>query len=209
MRVIAGEYGRRRLVAPKGDTTRPTPDRLREALFSILGPRLNGVEFHDLYCGSGAVGIEALSRGALRCTFVESDPAALAALRENLKTLGVGQKGIVLPKRVSAILGGRKWQGIVFLDPPYEANKEYEATLAALSQSEAGLLLVQHDRRLELPKRCGAFAFERELKQGDNCVSFYGRVAEGTGSEVSNSIGISTNASFSLPGSAPSVISSR
>lgn len=106
MRVIAGEFGRRKLEAPKGDTTRPTPDRLRESLFSILAPELEGVEFTDLYCGSGAVGIEAISRGAAHCTFVERDRAALEALEKNLKALGVGTRATVVPKPVGAYLGG-------------------------------------------------------------------------------------------------------
>lgn len=173
MRVIAGQYGRRKLAAPAGETTRPTPDRLREALFSILAPRLEGETFHDLYCGSGAVGIEALSRGAARCTFVESDRAALAALRGNLTSLGIGREAIVVPKRVSAVLDGGTWPGIVFVDPPYELDKEYEAALEALGGGESQLILVQHDKRRVLPERCGRFTLTRVLRQGDNCVSFY------------------------------------
>ncbi len=173
MRVIAGQYGRRKLAAPAGETTRPTPDRLREALFSILAPRLEGETFHDLYCGSGAVGIEALSRGAARCTFVESDRAALAALRSNLSSLEIGREAVVVPKRVNAVLGGQSWPGIVFVDPPYELDKEYEAALEALGGGESRLILVQHDKRRVLPERSGRFRQQRVLRQGDNCVSFY------------------------------------
>lgn len=173
MRVIAGEFGRRKLVAPKGETTRPTPDRMREALFSILSGRVEGVPFTDLYCGSGAVGIEALSRGASRCTFVEKDRAALDALRENLATLGIGTRAEVVAKPVGSVLGQRRWEGVVFVDPPYEAESEYESCLIWLAKSAAELVLVQHNRRLKLPQTVGRLECSRQLKHGDNWVSFY------------------------------------
>lgn len=173
MRVIAGEFGRRKLEAPKGDVTRPTPDRLREALFSILAPRLEGVAFTDLYCGSGAVGIEAISRGAARCTFVERDKAALEALRANLAALKIGPRAEVIAKPVGSVLGQRLWTGIVFVDPPYEAAADYENCLEWLGKSEAELVLVQHDRRLKLAEQPGKLSMYRQLKQGDNWVSFY------------------------------------
>jgi 16S rRNA (guanine966-N2)-methyltransferase len=174
MRVIAGEFGRRKLVAPNGETTRPTPDRMRESLFSILAPRIEGVAFVDLYCGSGAVGIEALSRGAKHCTFVERDKAALEALRKNLAALKVGMRAEVVAKPVGSVIGQRKWEGIVFVDPPYEAVTDYESCLEWLGKSDAELVLVQHDRRMKLSEKYGRLEMSRQLKQGDNCVSFYG-----------------------------------
>ncbi len=174
MRVIAGEFGRRKLVAPRGDTTRPTPDRLRESLFSILAPQLEGQPFADLYCGSGAVGIEALSRGASRCVFVENDKAALAALQQNIQSLGLQRRAQVLPRPVTAMVNKHHWEGIVFLDPPYDKAAEYETCLAALGENPPTLVLVQHDRRLELPGKPGKLSCFRQLRQGDNCVSFYG-----------------------------------
>ena len=173
MRVISGEFGRRKLIAPKGETTRPTPDRMRESLFSILGDRVAGAAFTDFYCGSGAVGIEALSRGARRCTFIEKDKAALEALRANLTALGVGPRAEVVAKPVGAVLSQRRWEGIVFVDPPYESETEYENCLLWLGKSAAELVLVQHDRRLKLPERVGQLECSRQLKQGDNWVSFY------------------------------------
>lgn len=173
MRVISGEFGRRKLIAPKGETTRPTPDRMRESLFSILGDRVVGATFTDFYCGSGAVGIEALSRGARRCTFIEKDKAALEALRENLTTLGLGTRSEVVAKPVGSVLSQRRWEGIVFVDPPYESATEYENCLLWLGKSAAELVLVQHDRRLKLPQKIGRLECSRELKQGDNWVSFY------------------------------------
>jgi len=174
MRVIAGEFGRRKLIAPKGDTTRPTPDRLRESLFSILTPRIEGVAFSDLYCGSGAVGIEALSRGAKRCTFVERDKTALEALRENLSALKLGARAEVIAKSVGSVIEQRGWEGIVFVDPPYDAVTDYENCLEWLGKSEAELVLVQHSKRLKLGTQYGRLELQRQLKQGDNWVSFYG-----------------------------------
>jgi 16S rRNA (guanine966-N2)-methyltransferase len=147
---------------------------MREALFSILAPQLQGVPFTDLYCGSGAVGIEAISRGAASCTFVEKDRAALDALRENLAALKIGARAEVVAKAVGGVLGQRRWKGIVFVDPPYAAANDYEACLEQLGKSEADLVLVQHDRRLQLPESTGRLRRYRHLKQGDNWVSFYG-----------------------------------
>lgn len=176
MRVIAGEFRSRKLVAPMGDATRPTPDRLRESLFSILQTRVERKVFYDLYAGSGAVGIEALSRGASRAVFVEHDGNALAALKENLDALRLSARALVVRKRVHAAIGNGV-SGIVFADPPYDAPAEYEKLAAALA-SETGdieLLLIQHDRRLALPAAIGELRPYRELKQGDNVIAFYGR----------------------------------
>ena len=104
MRIIAGDFKSRRLVAPEGDQTRPTPDRLREALFSALGHRVVDTVFLDAYAGSGSVGIEALSRGAKRAIFVEKHPKALAALRANLASLGLSDRATVIATAVSRAL---------------------------------------------------------------------------------------------------------
>ena len=120
MRVIAGRYGGRRLVAPPGRATRPTSDRVREALFSILGP-VEGAAVLDLFAGSGALGIEALSRGAARATFVDSGPRAVAAIRANLESLGADAG--VHRLDAAAFVGKASAAGdaydLVFLDPPY------------------------------------------------------------------------------------------
>lgn len=181
MRVIAGEFGRRKLETPRGDTTRPTPDRMREALFSMIAPRIEGVSFTDLYAGSGAVGIEALSRGASRAIFVENDRDALETLRRNLKELGLERRAEVISAPVRKALG-RRMEGIVFVDPPYGAEAEYELCMTHFGALPPDLLLVQHDRRLKLPETSGQVSLLRQLKQGDNRVSFYlrgGGVAPG------------------------------
>lgn len=176
MRVIAGELRSRKLIAPPGDGTRPTPDRLRESLFSILQLQIEDKVFYDLYAGSGSVGIEALSRGASRVVFVENDRAAIDALRQNLRALKIENRGLVVQKRAhSAIPNGIS--GIVFADPPYNMPKEYEHLVSALEDEgeDIELLLIQHDRRLPLQEKIGELIRYRELKQGDNVVSFYAR----------------------------------
>jgi 16S rRNA (guanine966-N2)-methyltransferase len=136
MRVIAGEYRSRVLAAPVGMATRPTSDRLRETLFNVLAPRIAGARFLDLYAGSGAVGIEALSRGAAHVVFVERAAAALKALRLNLERLGITAGFEIHAGGVASFLRGPRTGAelfdVVFLDPPYEAAEEYEATLGSL-----------------------------------------------------------------------------
>src|SRR5215472_11221821 len=135
MRVIAGTYRSRTLEAPPGLATRPTSDRLRETLFNVLAPRIQGARFLDLYAGSGAVGIEALSRGASQAVFVERAAGALKVLRSNLARLGL-EKGVrVVPGSVAGFL--RNVEGVthfdvVFMDPPYDAAGEYAAVLESL-----------------------------------------------------------------------------
>jgi 16S rRNA (guanine966-N2)-methyltransferase len=122
MRIVAGELGGRRLRAPKGDATRPTTDRARESLFSRLGP-VDGLDAIDPFAGTGALGLEALSRGALTCAFAETAHAALACLRENIEELGVGERCTVARIDGRRLLereavAGRRY-GLVLLDPPY------------------------------------------------------------------------------------------
>src|SRR5438552_16807101 len=169
MRVIAGEFRRRLLKSLPGLDVRPTPDRLREALFNVLTPRIEGVVFADLYAGTGAVGIEALSRGARRALFVEQDRAAVGVIRENLKTLGIEGRADVRQGKVSALVKNLE-ADIVFVDPPYRLDGEYESTLAAV---HADLVLVQHDVRRVLAESHGALRRTRILRQGDNCITFY------------------------------------
>jgi 16S rRNA (guanine966-N2)-methyltransferase len=172
MRVIAGEFRSRRLKTVRGLETRPTPDRLREALFNVLTPRITDSLFLDAYAGTGAVGIEALSRGARRCVFVEKSRAAAAVIRENLTALGLENRAEVFTAKALPVLE-RVQADIVFLDPPYDLEKEYEAALAALGKTETGLVIVQHSVRLSLPQEYGRLRRRRILKQGDNSLSFF------------------------------------
>ena len=188
MRIIAGTLRARTLEAPAGLATRPTSDRLREALFNVLAPRIEGAVFLDLYAGSGAVGLEALSRGAAQVVFVERAPEALKVLRGNLARLGITAGFHVQQGSVAAYL--RRAQAsraagfdLVFLDPPYDASDEYAATLGLLGGAAAGLLaagalvIAEHRRKEPLEERYGALARARLLEQGDASLSFY-RAAE-------------------------------
>jgi 16S rRNA (guanine(966)-N(2))-methyltransferase RsmD len=202
MRVIAGTYRSRQLVAPKGTGTRPTSDRLRETLFNILAPRLEGCRFADLYAGTGAVGIEAISRGAAQVWFAEKAEAALAAIRENLKALKIAGGYVIEERGTGALLerlaktAQKAAEGaeavrtgglldVVYLDPPWEAEAEYEKTLHLLGSTRgkamlaAGALVVaEHSSKAGLADRYGELAQTRMLKQGDAALSFYAVAAE-------------------------------
>ena len=189
MRVIAGSLRGRVLAAPVGLETRPTADRLRETLFNVLTQgvrdRVAGAGFLDLYAGSGAVGIEAASRGAAPVVFVEQGAAALAVLRKNLEGLGLKGAGIRVEKRgVGRFLREAAGEfGVIFLDPPYELEAEYEGTLGLLGGPCAGLVadggwvVAEHRRKRPLEERYGRLRRVRVIEQGDAGLSFY-EVAE-------------------------------
>jgi len=177
MRVIGGEFRSRAIKSLPGLDVRPTPDRLREALFNILAPRIEGAIFADLYAGTGAVGIEALSRGAARAIFVEQKYAAVKAIRENLRSLGIEGRAEVRQGRATAMIP-RVEAGIVFLDPPYALENEYTAALDLLGENPPPLVIAQHPPRLKLAESYGALHRTRLVKHGDNTLSFYGQVAK-------------------------------
>ena len=198
MRVIAGTYRSRTLHAPSGLATRPTSDRRRETLFNVLAPRIQGAVFLDLYAGSGAVGIEALSRGAAHVVFVERAPAAVKVLRTNLARLAITAQIEIEPDSVNAFLGrarsGATRFDLIFLDPPYDAAAEYDNTLNILglpSEStsqgcalvrlvnnliaDGGLIIAEHRRKVRLQDQYGALIRTRLLEQGDAALSFFQR----------------------------------
>jgi 16S rRNA (guanine(966)-N(2))-methyltransferase RsmD len=172
MRIIAGEFRSRRLKSIPGAATRPTPDRLRETLFDILGPRIAGATFLDAYAGTGAVGMEALSRGAAHAFFLERHHGALEAIRQNLASLGLEARATVVAGLVLLTLPKHP-ADIVFLDPPYELEREYAAVLEALSAAPPALIVVQHSIRQALGDVYGVLRRTRIVKQGDNALSFY------------------------------------
>jgi 16S rRNA (guanine(966)-N(2))-methyltransferase RsmD len=182
MRIIAGTYRSRLLTAPAGMATRPTSDRLRETLFDVLGARIQGAAFLDLYAGSGAVGIEALSRGGARTAFVERARGALKALRENLARLGISRVAQVYAMSAARFLRAAEAAqpfDLVFLDPPYEASEEYEAALMLLENAaarwlvEGAVVIAEHRRNQRLKDRYGRLEQTRLLEQGDAALSFY------------------------------------
>jgi 16S rRNA (guanine966-N2)-methyltransferase len=181
MRIIAGTYRSRALIAPPGMATRPTSDRLRETLFNVLAPRMEGAAFLDLYAGSGAVGLEALSRAAGRVTFVERAQPAIKTLRANLSALGVESGFRVHAGSVASFLrscGGDAFD-VVFLDPPYDAETEYETALRLLGGASAralnagAVVIAEHRRKQRLDDAYGRLARTRLLEQGDATLSFY------------------------------------
>ena len=187
MRVIAGTYRSRLLTAPPGTATRPTSDRLRETLFNILAPRLAGSAFADLYAGTGAVGIEALSRGARHVWFAENAPAALKALHANLSALRITAGYTVDARGVMPLFQKlTQFVDLVFLDPPYESEDAYTQTLGFLGGAAGGkclhpetLIIAEHATRgdFALADRYGRLVRSRQLKQGDASLSFY-RISE-------------------------------
>jgi len=172
MRVIAGEFRSRRLKSIPGLDTRPTPDRLRETLFDILGPRVEGKIFLDAYAGTGAVGIEALSRGAARAIFLERGKGPAKVIAENLASLAITGRALVINAAALTSLAQHR-ADIVFLDPPYDRENEYAAALSLLGENPPELAIVQHSVRFALAEKYGKLSRTRIVKQGDNALSFY------------------------------------
>jgi 16S rRNA (guanine966-N2)-methyltransferase len=172
LRVIAGRYKRRRLQSLPGEATRPMLGRMRETLFNVLQDLVEGKVFVDLYAGTGAVGIEALSRGAARAIFVESSAAAVELVRANLRTLGAQDDARILFSPVNKVVRGLQ-ADIVFLGPPYQATEEYEATLGALGESSPSLVIAQHGRTHRLAERYGRLERYRTIEMGRSALTFF------------------------------------
>lgn len=181
MRVIAGQYRSRQLLAPKGDDTRPTSDRLRETLFNVVSAGVPDSVWLDLFAGTGAVGIEALSRGARSVYFVESSTRAAAVIRKNLAALGIGEGFEVQEREAVQALRALDAAAVVcdfcFLDPPYADSTAYEQSLGFLSQSRMltakTIVIAEHDKHSDLLDRYGSIGRYRRLQQGDAVLSFY------------------------------------
>ncbi|HBQ28141.1 methyltransferase [Peptococcaceae bacterium SCADC1_2_3] len=181
MRVIAGTVKRQKLNAPRGWSGRATADRVKEALFNILGENIIGARFLDLYAGIGNVGIEALSRGAAESVFVEKDPRANQAILKNLDHTGLGDKANVLTQEVAVAL---RWLGknkrsfdLIFLDPPYQNNLEVftvELIMRYNLLAGGGLVIVESSKRVVLPVKIDGLVLTRQEKYGDTLLSFYG-----------------------------------
>jgi 16S rRNA (guanine(966)-N(2))-methyltransferase RsmD len=182
MRIIAGKYRGRRLKSPPSDRTRPTSDRLRETLFNVIAPRIEGARFLDLCAGTGAIGIEALSRGAEHVTFVDQSRQMCELIETNVSALSAptSEFAIVnadafdfLRKRKS----GTALLDSIFFDPPYSA--EYERVLNFIGEHACQLLtgdavvVVEHRKQRLLSEEFGLLKRYRELKQGDSVLSFY------------------------------------
>jgi 16S rRNA (guanine(966)-N(2))-methyltransferase RsmD len=185
MRIISGKYRGRRLKSPPSLQTRPTSDRLRETLFNILAPRIEGVRFLDLCAGTGAVGIEALSRGAAHVTFVDQARKMCGLIERNLEDLNHEEDNVELVC-VTAMDFLKRFSKqdvppfeMIFFDPPYASN--YEEVLEQVSRQAAslltstGIIIVEHYKKTSLPEEFVALKRYRGLTQGDSCLSFYRR----------------------------------
>lgn len=183
MRIIAGQFRSRPLKSLPGLDLRPTSDRLRETLFNVVASsgELQDSVWLDLYAGTGAVGIEALSRGARQVYFVESAKKHARLLRENLSALGIMSGFEVQEHEVTQALRLLETTGVVcdycFLDPPYQLHGSYDRTLGLLSQSRllqpSSVVVAEHEKRFDPGERFGALVRYRKLEQGDAGLSFY------------------------------------
>jgi len=194
MRIIAGKYRSRRLHGPKGLSLRPTSDRLRESLFDVLAEFVDGSRFFDAFAGTGAVGIEALSRGAKEVIFLENHAPAVNLIKKNLALLEANRGVRVLT--VDALRGLRtltkenlpahEQLEILFLDPPYDHAADYDRVLSFLGSatllSENSLVIAEHRRNFELPEVVKNLQRVRVLRQGDAALSFY-RLRKSSASE--------------------------
>lgn len=165
MRVIAGEAKGRRLVVPEGGGTRAATDRIRETLFAILEPVLGDAEVLDVFAGSGAMGIEALSRGAAHATFVERSPRAIAAIKKNLETTGFTARASVVRAEVLAFLAGPVRADVAFCDPPFADVEAHGKALAKLAAP--GRLVVARALRKHLPAIPPSLQIQRTKEIGE------------------------------------------
>jgi len=182
MRIIAGDYGGRVIKSPPDSRTRPTSDRLRETLFNVLAPNIEGSRFLDLCAGTGAIGIEALSRGASHVTFVDKSRKSCALIEENLDLLGIPEQQTDVLALSAENFAGRKHEkgwDIVFFDPPYETDYgvvlfEFGTPEGALLNAD-GVFIAEHHTKNTLPDAIGDIRRWRVLKQGETSLSFYER----------------------------------
>ncbi|MGO8720274.1 MAG: 16S rRNA (guanine(966)-N(2))-methyltransferase RsmD [Acidobacteriaceae bacterium] len=181
MRVIAGKFRSQPLSAPKGRNTRPTSDRLRETLFNVIAPRIQNAVFADLFAGTGAVGIEALSRGARQVYFAENAKVPLATLRENLNRLQIREQAQVESAGTMPLLRRLVKHDVhldlVFLDPSYDDQPGYETALRFLAEHPIlhvdAIVVAEHSRRLPLPEIPGNLRPYRLIVQGEAALTFF------------------------------------
>ncbi|HKF55774.1 MAG TPA: 16S rRNA (guanine(966)-N(2))-methyltransferase RsmD [Blastocatellia bacterium] len=187
MRIVGGKYKGRLLRTLRGQDVRPTSDRLRETLFNVLAPRIEGTRFLDLCAGSGAVGIEALSRGSTRITLVERSRPACSVIRGNLESLGIGgdEADVVCSDAVQALKRlaqmGSQFD-IVFFDPPY-ASGIYDTVLALIATEQLladnGIVVVEHRAKTPPMSEFPGIEMYRQIKQGESALTFMRRKPDG------------------------------
>ena len=176
MRIIAGSFKGRRLEAPSWEGLRPTSDKLRETLFNVLAPRMPGARVLDGYAGTGAIGIEAASRGAAHVTFVERDRRAQALIEENLAHCGIPADGyVIIRASVSRALDDLHAApfDIMIFDPPYDDEIDTVIAAAGRHLAPGGIVVLEHARRRATAERAGALQRTRALVSGDSALTFY------------------------------------
>ncbi len=175
LRIVAGALKGRRLTSPTWTGLRPTSDRLRETLFNVLGQTCQGASVLDAFAGTGAVGIEALSRGAAHVMFVDHDPRALALIRQNLERCGVTDRYTIqrMDLARSGLAAFPTAFDLIFLDPPYETNPTDACAVVASALDAEGLLVVEHARRMNVPDAIGGLRRTRLLAAGESALSFF------------------------------------
>jgi 16S rRNA (guanine966-N2)-methyltransferase len=180
MRVISGKYRGRRLLGPSGKELRPTGDRLKESLFNILRARIAGVVVLDAFGGTGAIGIEALSRGAREVAFIEKSISACRLIRKNIGICGIQSGYRILQQDIFTSLRLLARQGfkadILFFDPPYDWEPYrdlLETTFKHQLAAQPSCIVIEHHRKTELPESGAGYRRFRVVRQGDHCLSFY------------------------------------
>lgn len=180
MRVISGTFRGRRLKGPRGLEVRPTGDRLKETLFNILAPRISGAVMVDVFSGTGAIGIEAISRGARRVLFVDRNPASIRLIGYNLRACGIEAGFEVIQEDAFKLLRSLAREGvqadIVFLDPPYDWLPYHDLLKLALKPgvlAPGGMAVIEHINKAVLPEKGDGYHRFREIRHGDSCLSFY------------------------------------
>jgi 16S rRNA (guanine966-N2)-methyltransferase len=180
MRIISGKFKSRQLKGTPPPGLRPTSDKLRETLFNVLGPAVDGSSFLDACAGMGGVGIEAISRGANSVCFVDTSRKATAIIRDNLAALKIDGGFRILEmelRKALAVFEGATSFDIAFLDPPYDREDLYTMALESFGSrpllKDEGILVMEHSKRQEPPESAGFLRRYRLLTQGDSCLSFY------------------------------------
>ena len=181
MRVIGGKLKGRKLVSPSGESIRPTSDMAKQGIFNVLQFDIEGSRFVDLFSGSGAIGIEALSRGAALCVFVDSAKESIRVVEKNIQSTGLGDRAKVVGSDFAAYLrGSREMFDIAFLDPPYRTGLlEQALPLVAQRMNPGGVILCEHPKDEALPEAAGAFRLHKTYRYGKIMLTSYRQPVEG------------------------------
>ncbi len=180
MRIITGSKRGKKLITLEGEQVRPTTDRVKESLFNILQFQLEGRRFLDLFAGSGQIGLEALSRGAVLCVFVDASKESVRVVEKNVQSTGMGDRAKVVGSDFAAYLSGcRERFDIAFLDPPYHSGLlERALLLTAQRMNPGGVILCEHPKDETLPETAGEFELFRSYRYGKIMLTSYQRREE-------------------------------